>query len=608
MYRQSLAAAGAGLLALAALWAVVDELVGDGIYELGKSIFLPPPGFLSFLVLYFFFGTIAVVAFSAAIALHLGEGGRQQRLAGAWGRAHDGRWLLYACFFAAALPALVRTYFLDGLPLTDDESAYRFMAEVLAGGRLWADSPPLPLAFDNRFMVNDGRMYAQYFLGWPALLVPGALLGITGFVNCFFAALTVVPLYFLLRRAAGAAWARVGVALLLVSPMLMLLAATELSHTSCICALAWFSWWLLRAGDEDAGPRHHAGAAIAFCVAFWIRPLSAVGIGLPWLIYWAYKYVRPRRWREALAFVLPAAALAALFLAVNAWQNGSPFTVAYERYLEYSRANDFRFSIWPSEPRPQDQEMAWLGPWRSLAMNAAGLMRLNITLFGWVSSLLFMLFAGKGLTSRLFLASVVSFFLSHAAVGNVGIDAFAPMHFIELAWPVLVLSVLGLRRLTELAGRLPAAVRWRPVPLAVAVSMTLVAWSAYVPVRAEALDHMLENIRQPFDAVEAAEISRGVIFVNETWVPYCLHRPTRGWVFGRPNNRPDLSNDVIWANHLTVEINRSVAAWLDRPGFLLAWSGDCRPVLVPLESVQEGNYPDAKISGLDEVVLPGGYP
>ncbi|MEO1086135.1 MAG: hypothetical protein AAFY88_17995, partial [Acidobacteriota bacterium] len=474
---------------------------------------------------------------------------------------------------------------------------------VLAQGRLWADSPPVPLAFDNRFLVNDGRMYAQYFLGWPALLVPGVVLGISGFVNSIFSGLTVPPLYFLLRRELGAGWARVGVVVYLCSPMLLLLAATELSHTSCLCALAWFTWWVVRGRDADAGAKYHAAAAVAFCVAFWVRPLSALGIGLPLLAVWAFHELRPRSWRRALAFALPAAALAGLFLAVNWAQNGSVTTVAYDRYLEYSRANDFRFSIWGGEPRPEEHEMAWLGPRRSLAMNAGGLLRLNTALFGWVSSFLFIAFAGRSRLALLMWASSASFVLSHVAVGNIGIDAFAPMHFIELGWPVLILTVFGLARLTSTLRTL-ADGRFQALPLALAASLVAVAWLGYVPARAHGLNLMLENIVQPFDAVDALGIDRAVIFVNDPWVLYCLHPPTRGWVFGRPNNHPDLTNDIIWANHLTVDINRGVAAGLRRPGFLLAWAPECRAVLVPLEEIGPGRARDAEISGLADVVVP----
>ncbi|MEO1369265.1 MAG: hypothetical protein AAFX50_18970, partial [Acidobacteriota bacterium] len=192
---------------------------------------------------------------------------------------------------------------------------------------------------------------------------------------------------------------------------------------------------------------------------------------------------------------------------------------------------------------------------------------------------------------------------SHVAVGNIGIDAFAPMHFIELGWPVLILTVLGLARLTA-ALRSPVDGRFQALPLALAASMAAVAWLGYVPARAHGLHLMLENIAQPVDAVEAAGIDRGVIFVSHPWVPYCLHPPTGGWVFGRPNNDPDLTNDLIWANHLTVDINTRVAAGLGRPGFLLAWAPPCRAVLVPLEEAGSGAARDAEISGLADVVVP----
>ena len=48
------------------------------------------------------------------------------------------------------------------------------MAETLALGKLKIQSPPGPGFFDRTFMINDGFLYAQYFLGWPALMMPFA--------------------------------------------------------------------------------------------------------------------------------------------------------------------------------------------------------------------------------------------------------------------------------------------------------------------------------------------------------------------------------------------------------------------------------------------------
>ena len=105
---------------------------------------------------------------------------------------------------------------------------------MLATGRLWADSHPLKEFFDRVFMINDGKFYGQYFIGWPALMVPGVWVGAVGYMNAVYSALTVPPLFGIARRMGGSSAARVALLLFLASPMLMVGAATEMSHPSCL--------------------------------------------------------------------------------------------------------------------------------------------------------------------------------------------------------------------------------------------------------------------------------------------------------------------------------------------------------------------------------------
>jgi hypothetical protein len=50
-----------------------------------------------------------------------------------------------------------------------------------------------------------------------------------------------------------------------------------------------------------------------------------------------------------------------------------------------------------------------------------------------------------------------------------------------------------------------------------------------------------------------------------------------------PPNDPDLENEVLWANHLSVARDRELMRHFpDREGYLLRWNG-CEPVLVPID-------------------------
>lgn len=602
---RSLAFCLLALALLAAQLAVSRELLGETIFDFGRSFDAPAPGFARFLAYFFVLGGLAAAALAAGLLPIARRHGRW--LTERWRAGSDRRWIVYGCVFAFLVPAVLRQLLLRGMPLTDDESAYRLMAEMLARGRVWVESQPLPLFFDNRFLVNDGKVYAHYFLGWPALRVLGIWSGIGGLTNAVLSAATVPPLFLVLRRLAGSPWARAGVVLYLVSPLLMLLAATELAHTSCIAALAWFTWLALRADADGAPAWTHAGAALAFSVAFFIRPTSALGVGLPFLLYWLWRLwgrLRAGKRHEAMAalaaFALPAALLAGLFLATNAAQTGSPFTVAYERAFEYAKSNGFRFSPWAGED-DAFTEMQWLGAGHSLAVAGSAVLRLNVTLFGWPCSLLFVLAAGRGTWRSLLRAAVLCYFLLHALTHNVGIDTFAPMHYVELAWPLLLLSVAGLERATTTAVRLAPALR--PLPASIAAALVAVALVAYVPVRFGAVTRIVDDVEKPFRALDEAEIENAVIFASEPFVPFCSHPPTRGWVFARPNNDPWLENDVLWVNHLSLEKDNLLMRrrFPDRRGYVMGWTRECRVIYAPLDQLPPGSVPDARVEGIEQV-------
>ncbi len=603
---------------VAGFWAIGDQFLQGFRLDLGASLNAPTPGFGRFLALWTFFAGFAAVFLALGwarwLAVHADFTGHVEA---AWNRSSETKWLLYGSLFGFLIPLGLRTWLLHGAPLTDDESAYRFMAEVLAQGRVVADSPPHKLFFDNRFLINDGKLYAHYFLGWPALLLPGVGLGLTGWMNALYSAFTVPALFFVVQRLCGSTWARMAILLYLASPLLMVAAATETAHTSCVAALAWLTWCWLRSRDEDAPLAVHAGVATTFAIAFFNRPTSALGIGLPLLGLWLGQ-LRTRTWRERwralLAFALPALAFASLFLLVNWQQTGSPFTVAYQRAYSYAQENDFRFSLWPQAvPGDTFTEFQFAGVSRSLAVTSAALYRLNIDLFGWPCSFLFALLAGLGARAaphaasaiRAVVAMVLSYLLLHALTDNVGIDTFAPMHYFELAWPVLLLSVVGLAGLTTTLSRWDAvhaqagfwgAGQLRLLPLALAASLVLVSGLTYLPARFSAIARIADNIRLPWVRLAEAGIERAVIFAPDPFIYYCRSAPTRGWVFVRPNNDPQLENAILWVNHLTLEKDRQLMhRFPDRQGFVMVWDQRCEVLFLPLDQIPPGSIPDAKL-------------
>jgi hypothetical protein len=531
--------------------------------------------------LFFWTALGSAAALLLAVGLTRLQALRPRRPASAAGRG-DGLWLAVTMTLAFLIAAAIRTFVLRGAVLTDDESAYRFMAEVLATGRLWVASHPMKAFFDRVFMINDGKFYGQYFIGWPALMAPGVFLGVAGYMNAFYSALTVPAVFLVARRLAGSLAGRTATLLYLASPMLAVGAATELSHTTCLMATAWATYCLLRSWDDPADWRWHAGAAGGFGVGFLIRPLATLGLGLPILAGWFLVAVRqapPVRRRAVAAFAAPALALAAAFFAVNLAQNGSPLVTSYQRMQAYMREANYRNVGWSAAAPPISLARYVLGDrtWEtSLARTTIGLVRLVYDLFG--SPLLLGLVAlGWGhRPARILWYSALGFVAAHFSLADAGIDTFGPVHFYELAWPLIVLAGVGFSRFASMTREWRPA---RPASWAAAVVAALVAVSlvGFVPVRLRAVGAVASNVNAPKDALRARGITHAVVFTAGPFVDERCIAPTRHFVYFRPNNDPEMKNDILWANHLGwVEDQALMKYFPGRTPYLMTWR-DCRP-------------------------------
>ncbi len=582
-------------LAMAAFYAVGYRFLNSYQLGLGKLNF-PDPRYIAFAAFWSFLGSIALGLLSLGLLRAWGDRGHTARLLGEWREISDRRFLVAASLAAFVLPLLLRLNVLHGAPLTDDESAYRLAAELLASGRLWVASPAMKLFYDQNFIINDGRLYPVYFLGWPAFLVPGIWLGAPGLMNPIYSALTVWPLLRALSHFVSREWARVGVVVFLAAPFIQLAAATLLSHTTCLLALTWCLCLFLDARRDPTSWQSHAGFSLAFACAFAVRPQSALPLGLPLLAAWVLQVARLRdrtRRRAAIAFALPALVAGLLFLGSLWAQNGSPFKTGYQRSAEYLAENGFRFSSF----QPTDIttvigfDFSALG--EALARTGAGLFRLNFDLFGWPLAMAFLLAALPSRRSRprLLWAMAGTGLVFLVFQRDWGVDSFGPLHAFELALPILCLTIVGSAALSATLAEAtpsadpaaPEAPRWAALPaIALALSIAL-AWVGFVPIRWAAVRSIASQVNEALLAPERAGLHHAVIFSPLPFVPPCNEAAPRSFVLFRPVNDPDLRNDILWVNQLDAAAEKRLLETLPgRSGYTLSWTADCRVTLEPL--------------------------
>jgi len=622
-----LAWVGGFVLSLAVLLSIGETDLNHFRHDLG-SRGLPTPGYSYFLLLWILFGSSA--ALCLAMALSRIAPAHTDRWKRAVDRLPEAPLVVALSLLAAALPLLIRAYVLQGSPVTDDEASYRFGAQLLASGRLSVPSPPMKLFFDREFIVNGGTMYSQYFLGWPALMVPGVWLGAPGAMNAIYAALSIPPLYLALRRMTNRRWALVGALLYLTSPLLMMSAATMMSHTSCLMLFLWAYYLLLRA--KEGGWRNDLGFAAAASAMFFVRPSVGLGYALPLGLWWLLGLRgRPRRRQlaAALGIALPVALFGGLFLWVNKAQSGSPFVTGYQAAATYAHQNEYRFyNFAPPSPQfgtpaPEQPVIAHepLETTHLLSMLGITLLRLNSDVFGWPLLVIFLLFAGWSPAARPCWLCLLSYLLLHVVLIEPGVDSFGPVHYVELSGPIILLTVLGARRLREALGRVgaalaprralaedepgeaaasgPAPSRLGALPMALLVSLVLVALLGYLPFRLLALERIGQALQGPHRLVAKAGVKRAIVFAPRPFVPPCASAPVHHWVFWWPQNDPDLKNDVLWANHISVADDRRLMKHFpDRTGYVMVWNKkSCAVAIAALDRVKEDEVPRGTIGG-----------
>jgi hypothetical protein len=269
-----------------------------------------------------------------------------------------------------------------GNPRSVDGFAQLFHARMFLAGRLWMPPPPELANFATLHMVlGPDRWYSQYPPGQPAILAVGLALGCWWLLQPVFGVLLVLATHRVARWAADETTARLAIVLLVLSPFVVAVTATELSHipaaalglgaTAAATTLArpGWRWWALL-----------AGAALGLMVAF--RPLDAVAAAVP---VGLVTLLAARHRLAALGLTAVGGVLATLpTLWFNARTTGS--------WREFGYAH-----LWGPGVALGFHEVPWnqpLTPLRAVALTSADLHQLNVYLFDFPIPVLLLIAAG----------------------------------------------------------------------------------------------------------------------------------------------------------------------------------------------------------------------
>jgi hypothetical protein len=247
------------------------------------------------------------------------------------------------------LSARVADQIYERLPHVEDEFANLWQAEVMADGRINLPTPASPRSFLVPFVVDyQGSRFAKYTPGWPATLAIGARFNMAWMVNPLLAGIAVWLTYRLGGRLAGMVVGMLAAALMTVSPMFLMLSGSLMSHnlslvlTLCF-TLAWLDLFFPQREVEARGvlPDWLLVGVCASSMGLLIltRPLTAVGVALPFVLHGLVRFWRGSRQdrRRLLYIALAALALALILLLWQAALTGDPFLNLYTLWWDYDR-------------------------------------------------------------------------------------------------------------------------------------------------------------------------------------------------------------------------------------------------------------------------------
>ena len=181
----------------------------------------------------------------------------------------------------ALLAVLMCLFVFAGNPRNVDGFAQLFHARVFLAGRLWVPPPPEIANFATLHMImSEGRWLSQYPPGQSVVLALGLAAGAWWLLNPLFAALLAWATWSVARWCLGESAARAALLLLLVSPFVVAVAGSEMSHLPA-AALGMLAAALATRAGGPRGLAAAAGAGVTLGITAAFRPLDAVAAAAP---------------------------------------------------------------------------------------------------------------------------------------------------------------------------------------------------------------------------------------------------------------------------------------------------------------------------------------
>jgi hypothetical protein len=553
-------------IVLVALMATAVALVAPRLFDIGGSRFVAvcrmhvlsrlfASGNIDLTLLDAFLYLVVVVS---ASALWAGRWPRRS-VRVAWtrlGRMSDRAFLASTFVLVLGASLLISWQVFGNFPRDVDHVARVFQAHTLASGRISVPAPSMTTAFEAYGVVErDGRWFAKYEPGGAiALAISLALFGIDWVAHPFLGALTPLFVYGALRHWYGRSSARLAILLMALSPFYLFMVSSYHSHVPCLFFLAVYLLFVSRA-QRGTALSDAVLAGLFAGLAFTARTYSALLVAWPFAVWLVASKRGGAAVRSAIALAAGGAVPLVALLAYNAALTGDPLL--------------FPFHLADAAQKP------WFGyKGHTLVVGIlntlATLKLLNLALFGWPASLLFvaaLLLLRKTAADRVLVASSASLVLGYGAYYWSDFSN-GPRYYFEALPALAALTARGIRGFPGLVDRLQIrdVDRRRAGDFAGALVALSFAFCAllYLPALVRLYgNHYNANFDLGLDALAREHrLERALVFIDP------LPGQNRGFSAGFLANPLDLAAaegvgtgaKVVYARHRGRRADRRVAA------------------------------------------------
>lgn len=419
--------------------------------------------------------------------------------------------------FVAA--AFLSRFCFAGQPFTSDEMAQQWHARILLSGRLAATPDSLREFFNTAPVLDSGgRWFSQYPVGGPAFIAIGLAIGAAWLVNPLLLAVATWQLYRFLAAAFDEQTARVTTILFVVSPMVLIMAASQMNHVPALAftliALAALVRWD-QATDSRRQMTHAIVIGLSVGIVGLVRPLDAavVAVVIGALQLWSARRA-PARWRSMAVEIVAGGVPLALLLWANARTTGSPLLFGYEALNGPAHALGFHV----------DPNGVQHTPLRGVVLMSGYLMRLDRFLFEWPIPAMLIVVVGLVAIERpsrwdlLLVALAAGILLAYGAYWFDGF--FSGPRFLFTALPAFAYFAARAPAALAAVVRRPAARRMALLIIPACVAASWLIPSRQSSARSRVASYRSQRTKLKTD-IQAQIVRDGVhdalVFVNEPW-------------------------------------------------------------------------------------------